>query len=161
MNVSARQWEHSNFLPTVRQVLLDTGLPPSCLILEATESVLLRDPQGVRSQTQELATLGVQLAVDDYGTGYSNLSQLRHISVDQLKLDRSFVQPLPGGSTEKALVRSSITLAHGLDAQVVGEGIETEEQLRVLRELECDVGQGYLLGRPVPPDGIESQYIRT
>lgn len=161
VNVSERQWEDPNFLSTVRQVLLETGLPASCVTLEVTESVLLKDPQGVWAQTQELAALGVQLALDDYGTGYSNLSQLRHISVAQLKLDRSFVQPLPGGSKEQALVHSSITLGRGLDAQVVGEGIETQEQLQALRELDCDVGQGYLLGRPVPPGEIEHQYIRT
>ncbi|MFC4637932.1 putative bifunctional diguanylate cyclase/phosphodiesterase [Deinococcus hohokamensis] len=160
VNVSVRQWEEPAFMPLVQQILLDTGLSPSHLILEITESVLLSDPQDARMQAEGLASLGVRVALDDYGTGYSNLSQLQSLRIGQLKLDRSFVQPLPGGPREQALVQSALTLGQALDARVVAEGIETEEQLLMLHALGCPVGQGYFLGRPVPAAEFEVQHLQ-
>ncbi|GBF06782.1 diguanylate cyclase/phosphodiesterase with GAF sensor [Deinococcus aerius] len=160
VNVSARQWEDPSFPEQVRRVLGEAGLPPERLVLEVTESVLFSNPQGARRLAQGLASLGVRVAVDDYGTGFSNLRQLQHLPIGQLKLDRSFVQPLPGGDKDQALVRSAVTLARGLNAAVVGEGIETEGQLTALRRLGCTVGQGFLLGRPVGAEEFEARHLR-
>ncbi|MBZ9749549.1 EAL domain-containing protein [Deinococcus sp. HMF7604] len=159
VNVSVRQWEEPSFVPLVEQVLLETNLPPCRLVLEITESVLLSEPQNARIQAEQLASLGVQVALDDYGTGYSNLSQLQHLRIGQLKLDRSFVRPLPGDLKDQALVQSALTLGHALNAAVVAEGIETDVQRQLLCDLGCPVGQGYFLGRPVLAADFEQQYL--
>ncbi len=160
VNVSVRQWEGAEFVPLVQQILLDTRFPPSQLVLEITESVLLSEPRAAQTQAERLASLGVRVALDDYGTGYSNLSQLQHLRIGQLKLDRSFVQPLPGGLREQALIQSALTLGHALNARVVAEGIETDAQLQMLRALACPVGQGYFLGRPVSAEEFEGRYLK-
>lgn len=160
VNVSVRQWEEPGFVPLVQQILLDTGLAPSHLILEITESVLLSEPQDAQRQAEQLASLGVRVALDDYGTGYSNLSQLQHLRIGQLKLDRSFVRPLPGIRRDQALVQSALTLGDALEARVVAEGIETDNQLQSLRAMGCPVGQGYLLGRPVTGAEFEQRHLR-
>ncbi|MFD1732859.1 EAL domain-containing protein [Deinococcus malanensis] len=160
VNVSVRQWEEATFVPLVQQILLETGLSPSRLVLEITESVLLSEPVEARRQAEQLASLGVRVALDDYGTGYSNLSQLQHLPIAQLKLDRTFVHPLPGGVRDQALVQSALTLGQALDAAVVAEGIETDTQLQVLRSLACPVGQGYFLGRPVPASEFALQHLQ-
>ncbi|GBF05017.1 diguanylate cyclase/phosphodiesterase with GAF sensor [Deinococcus aerius] len=159
VNVSVRQWEAPHFLAQVTEVLRETGLPPARLILEVTESALLHDPEGTQGLARELADLGVRVALDDFGTGCSSLGQLQRLTIGQLKLDRSFVGPLSGWPRDQAIARTVVTLGHWLSVPTVGEGIETAEQLGVLRDLDCEVGQGFLLGSPLPPEEFESRYL--
>ncbi|SMB77956.1 putative bifunctional diguanylate cyclase/phosphodiesterase [Deinococcus hopiensis] len=160
VNVSVRQWELPAFLSTVERVLQDTGLPPQRLILEVTESVLLTEAQRSSQLMNHLRTLGVRVALDDFGTGFSSLSQLVHLDVSQLKVDRSFVQCLPDHARYAAVTGMIVSLGQLLGAQVVGEGIETEAQRNALEMLGCDVGQGYLFARPMPPEAVERWYLR-
>lgn len=159
VNVSVRQWEDPDFLGSVKRVLEATNLPAACLVLEVTESVMLTRPREALRLAETLTALGVQVSLDDFGTGYSSLSQLQHLSIRQLKVDRSFVQGLPDQARGLAVTETIILLGHRLDARVVGEGIETEAQCETLRGLGCDVGQGFLFARPMSPQEVEGRYL--
>lgn len=148
VNVSARQFRDNEFLHVVQAILASSGLPAERLELELTESVLMDDVTRAVDFMHAIRRLGVRMSIDDFGTGYSSLSYLQSFPIDQLKLDRSFVRPLPeGGAT---LASAVIALAHGFKLTVVAEGVETAEQLAWLQAAGCDVVQGYLLGRPMP-----------
>ena len=131
-------------------VLRDTGARPSCIELELTESVIMRDSPEVAQRLRELTALGIRLAVDDFGTGYSSLSYLHRFPIDTLKVDRSFVGTMEDGSENGEIVRTVIALAKTLGMDVVAEGIETIHQLHQLQILGCEYGQGYLFSKPVP-----------
>ena len=149
VNVSARQFRSGNLIGTVRQLLADSGLPPSLLLLELTESMLLRHEEGVAAKLAEFKRLGVRLAIDDFGTGYSSLSYLRELPIDVLKIDKSFVDGITASPQRLALVKAIVAIAGTLDIAVVAEGIETAEQCALLTDMGCDYGQGYLLARPM------------
>jgi len=149
INVSAHQFRSGNFVATVRSALEDAGLPPSLLLLELTESVLLRHEEGIAANLAELQRLGVRLAIDDFGTGYSSLSYLRELPVDVLKIDRSFVEGITTSQRRLALAKGIVAIASTLSIAVVAEGIETVEQCELLTEMGCQHGQGYLLARPM------------
>jgi diguanylate cyclase (GGDEF)-like protein len=147
VNLSVRQLLHRDLVSQVRQLLDESGLPAQQLTLEVTESALIAD-LGVASQVlDQLRGLGVRLALDDFGTGYSSLAYLRHLPVDELKLDRSFLVDLYDPASQ-AVVSAVIDVAHALDMTVVGEGVERPEQLDALGRLGCDLAQGFLCGRP-------------
>ncbi len=153
VNLSARQFVQADLVDEVSGILTMTGLEPSELELEITESVLMdQSESGVRT-LRRLRELGVRLVLDDFGTGYSSLSYLKHLPLDTIKIDRSFVVGLDG-KADRSIVEAVVALAHGLGIGVVAEGIETETQHRQLIELGCDLGQGYLFSPPVP--GIEA-----
>jgi diguanylate cyclase (GGDEF)-like protein/PAS domain S-box-containing protein len=156
VNVSARQFRDPGFVPGVRDILSESGLDPSLLLLELTESVLLRGDERIRAQLAELKQLGVQLAIDDFGTGYSSLSYLREMPVDVLKIDRSFIEGMTVSRARLALVEVIIGLANTLGLKVTAEGIESEVQRELLISLGCEFGQGYLLERPMPADEAEA-----
>jgi diguanylate cyclase (GGDEF)-like protein/PAS domain S-box-containing protein len=149
INVSAVQFRSGNFVTTVRSALENAGLPPSLLLLELTESVLLRNDEGIAANLTELQRLGVRLAIDDFGTGYSSLSYLRELPIDILKIDRSFVEGITASQRRLALAKGIVAIASTLDIAVIAEGIETREQCDVLTEMGCEYGQGYLLARPM------------
>jgi len=149
VNVSARQFRSGNLIDTVRQVLADLRLPPSLLLLELTESVLLRHEEGIGANLAELKRLGVRLAIDDFGTGYSSLSYLRELPIDVLKIDKSFVDGITASPQRLALVKAIVAIARTLDIAVVAEGIETAAQCALLTDMGCQYGQGYLLARPM------------
>ncbi|MFN8637255.1 MAG: EAL domain-containing protein [Chloroflexota bacterium] len=155
VNLSARQFVQADLVDEVARVLFETGLDSTCLKLEITESVLMRDIDGTIDKLWQLKALGVQLAIDDFGTGYSSLSYLKRFPVDTLKIDRSFVSGLGHDSNDTAIVRSVVALAKSLNLAVTGEGIETVEQLEQLQALGCDRGQGYLFAQPLDPDEID------
>jgi len=136
----------------VSSALEDAGLAPGRLCLELTESAVLG--AGAAETLRALKALGVRLAIDDFGTGYSSLSYLKHLPLDTIKIDRSFVAGLTGDDANLPIVQAVISLAHGLGIDVTAEGIETAEQLVWLRELVCDRGQGYYYARPLPPEQI-------
>jgi diguanylate cyclase (GGDEF)-like protein/PAS domain S-box-containing protein len=154
VNVSGRHLEDQRLAQTVAAVLAETGLHPELLCLEITESVFVSDAPVVRRQLRSLEELGVALAVDDFGTGYSSLRYLKRFPIHSLKIDRTFVAELERGPRDVAIVQAVITLAHALDLSVVAEGVETPEQLAVLKALGCEVGQGYYWSEAVSADDL-------
>jgi diguanylate cyclase (GGDEF)-like protein len=156
VNVSSHQLYDHQFVTDVEEALRTSGLPPTSLILELTESALLADTAHIHERLDALKRLGVQLAIDDFGTGYSSLSYLRTFPVDFLKIDRSFVNQInqPGSEQGRAMVRSIISIGHDLKLGVIAEGIEETGQLDELRDAGCDTGQGWLFARAVPADQI-------
>ena len=124
-------------------------MPPRCLKLEITESVFSDNIEAAVGLLTQLRELGVQLSIDDFGTGYSSLSYLQRFPIDTLKIDRSFVTQMMENEENLAIVRTIVALAQNLGMDVVAEGVETEDQLRLLRKLECENGQGYLFSTPL------------
>ena len=164
VNVSARQLAEGTLLEHVAEALTDSGIAPSSLVLEVTETALVTDPDAVAERLSELRALGTRLALDDFGTGYSSLSYLRQFDVDVLKIDRSFVTLLDG-TTDAAIVHGLVQLGRTLGLEVVAEGVETEAQRDRLREERCDLAQGWLFAKPLEADEAEllllSQAART
>jgi EAL domain-containing protein (putative c-di-GMP-specific phosphodiesterase class I) len=128
------------------------GLPDKTLVIEVTEGMLLDNNPFVVQQLRQIVDHGMELALDDFGTGYSSLSYLKKFDFHFLKIDRAFVMHLADGATDYALCDAIITMAHKLGMQVIAEGVETVEQMRLLRQAGCDFGQGQLFSRPVPAD---------
>ncbi|HEY6761300.1 MAG TPA: GGDEF domain-containing phosphodiesterase, partial [Baekduia sp.] len=149
VNVSAVQLKEPGFPEAVALILEETGTDPKSLVIELTESVFA-DDEGVSDALRRLRALGPALSVDDFGTGYSSLSYLRRLDVDSVKIDRSFVAGLGDEPRDAALVRSIIELGHALGLTMVAEGVEQADQERFLRDAGCDLGQGWLFGRPAP-----------
>jgi diguanylate cyclase (GGDEF)-like protein/PAS domain S-box-containing protein len=154
VNISGKQLQRIGFTDEVREVLAESGLPPSALVLEMTESVLMHDTESSSQTLRELKEMGIRIAIDDFGTGYSSLSYLHRFPVDILKIDRSFVERLSGVNAEESLVQSIVQLAQTLQLETIAEGIEDQGQLLTLRRLGCQVAQGYHFGRPGPPDVV-------
>ena len=148
VNVSARQFRTPGFVDSVAQALATSGLAPSALTLELTESALLNRDEQMHNDLMELKLIGVRLAIDDFGTGYSSLSYLRELPIDVLKVDKSFVDGITSSEQQLALVEGIIGIAQKLDLEVVAEGIETDEQREMLAAMGCRYGQGYLLAMP-------------
>jgi diguanylate cyclase (GGDEF)-like protein/PAS domain S-box-containing protein len=154
VNLSARQLRHTNIVQDIANALDDSGLLPSRLILEITESVLMIDTTATLSRLFQLKSLGVRLAIDDFGTGYSSFAYLRRFPIDIIKIDKSFVDGVASEPTASALVDAMIRIGKTLRLETVAEGIERTEQADCLRTLKCDIGQGYLFSRPLPSDAI-------
>jgi diguanylate cyclase (GGDEF)-like protein/PAS domain S-box-containing protein len=154
VNLSARQFQHPTLVEDVGRVLEETGLEPSSLMFEITESIAMRDAAAAADILANLKRLGVRLAIDDFGTGYSSLSYLHRFPIDVLKIDRSFISRLDSERHDVAIIEAVIALARGLNMEVTAEGIETNDQLTHLERLGCDNGQGYYFGRPMPSDSV-------
>jgi EAL domain-containing protein (putative c-di-GMP-specific phosphodiesterase class I) len=150
VNLSGRQLDHAGLPAEMDAVLRETGLAPECLVLEITETVIMRNAELALTHLSELKRIGVRLAIDDFGTGYSSLSYLQRFPVDVVKIDRAFTQGLTDGGNGAALVRTIIALAGMLSLSTIAEGVEEPGQRAELCELGCDAGQGYLFGRPAP-----------
>jgi diguanylate cyclase (GGDEF)-like protein/PAS domain S-box-containing protein len=155
VNVSAMQFMHADFSPSLQSILQDTGADPRLLKLELTESLLLDNVDGVVSKMHELRGLGISFSIDDFGTGYSSLNYLKLLPLDEIKLDRSFVSDLTHSDGARAIIHSIISLAQVLRLHIVAEGVETLEQRDILLAEGCHGFQGYLYGRPVPVDQLE------
>jgi diguanylate cyclase (GGDEF)-like protein/PAS domain S-box-containing protein len=156
VNLSSRQFQVPGLVAQVAEVLQETGLSPRSLRLEVTESLLMDKHPNVAQSMTELRAMGVRLDLDDFGTGYSSLSYLHQFPIDTLKIDRSFIQRM--GATDEALeiVNTILALASSLDMEVVAEGVETEQQLELLRKMHCSYAQGYHLSRPIEPVQFET-----
>ncbi len=150
VNLSARQFRAANLVDQIQGILATTGLDPSMLEVELTETVVMDDVPRAVERMHQLKRIGIELVIDDFGTGYSSLASLKQFPLNGLKIDRSFVAGLEINREDRAIVTATITLAQALGLHVVAEGIETESQVTLLRELGCDVGQGFYLGRPAP-----------
>ena len=155
VNVSALQLKQGDFVDSVLEAIAGFGAAP-LLDLEITESVLLDDIDDSTRKLQILRRAGVEISVDDFGTGYSSLNYLARLPVDTLKIDRSFVMRMRGVGYPRNIVAMIVSLAHTMGLKVIAEGVEEDEQMRLLRELGCDQIQGYLMSRPVPADKIEA-----
>lgn len=153
-NLSPRQLEDPDLPTLVQQALAASGLPAHSLCLEITENAIMQDPATAARVLNTLRELGVCLAIDDFGTGYSSLAQLRRLPLDILKIDRSFVGDLGDSYELEVLVTSIVAMAHGVGLEVVAEGVETAEQLAILRRIGCDQAQGFYFGKPAPIDGL-------
>ena len=149
VNMSVRQFRQQDMVGNVAKVLAATGLDPGCLDLEITESILLEE-QSVINTLHELDAMGVQFSIDDFGTGYSSLSYLKRLPIDTLKIDRSFVQNIPGNADDAAIAQAILAMARSLGIRVVAEGVETAEQLEFLCRHGCDALQGYYFSQPLP-----------
>jgi EAL domain-containing protein (putative c-di-GMP-specific phosphodiesterase class I) len=160
VNVSMIQFERRDWADSVEQVLKTTGLPPSCLELELTESVVMQNAKEAATRLNQLRKLGVRLAIDDFGTGYSSLNYLQQLPIDTLKIDQSFIENLHPGSSQdpssEAIVRAIIALAKSMDLNLIAEGVETEWQEDFLRKHGCEGMQGFLFARPMPPEACEA-----
>jgi diguanylate cyclase (GGDEF)-like protein len=154
VNLSAAQLQQPDFVEDLQTILAETGMAPRDLILELTESAMFHDTHTTIARLQALRALGVRIAIDDFGTGYSSLGYLRRFQVDILKIAREFIGDSGGASDEWAFARAIIALGRTLDLRVVAEGIEDEGQLRALRGLGCELGQGYLFARPADGETI-------
>jgi EAL domain-containing protein (putative c-di-GMP-specific phosphodiesterase class I) len=150
VNVSARQFHDGDIVERVASVLAENAMTPGSLEIEITERVALRGEGATEEILKRLKDLGVRLAIDDFGTGYSALAYLRRFPIDTLKVDRSFVGDAVNNREAAAITRAIIGVGQQLGLRVVAEGVETEEQLRLLRLTTCDAVQGYLLAVPVP-----------
>ncbi|MEU4622628.1 EAL domain-containing protein [Actinoplanes sp. NPDC023801] len=161
VNVSARQFRTADFADRVREALAATGARPEWLLLEITESLVLKDADKVLADLKALRALGVRIAIDDFGTGYSSLSYLRQMPVDVLKLDKSFIDDILHSRQQHALVDAIVTLSHNLDLAVVAEGIEEPGQRAALDAMGCQYGQGYHFAKPLWPaeiPGLAAEY---
>jgi len=155
VNIAAREAARFELCAELTTLVRKARLSPRRFELELTETALLREPERARTTMECLRQNGFSLALDDFGTGYSSLTHLRELPIDRVKLDRSFVSNLPAGSTDKKIVRAVIDLAHSLALEVVAEGVETQAQASLLRELGCDLAQGYLYAPPLSEDELE------
>ncbi len=161
VNVSPIQFQRQNLLATVAHALANSGLPPSRLILELTETALLHDTGFTRKIMSDLKTLGVGLALDDFGTGFSSLYHLQHYSFDKIKIDKDFVGAASVSSSSEVIVKTIVQLARDLGMTTVAEGIETEAQLKALRDMGCDELQGYFLSHPQTEESIVDELKYT
>jgi EAL domain-containing protein (putative c-di-GMP-specific phosphodiesterase class I) len=160
VNMSAAQFRDDMLADRIAAILDRTGLPAARLELEVTESLYIDNIAGALATLHALRRTGVKIALDDFGTGYSSLSYLRSFPFDKIKIDRSFVHALTADASALSLVQTIVAMGHNLDLLVTAEGVETEHQLNLLRQEGCDEVQGFLLGRPMPPDDIED-YLRA
>jgi EAL domain-containing protein (putative c-di-GMP-specific phosphodiesterase class I) len=156
VNISTRQLADETLVDTVRKAMARTGLGRGRLVLEITESTLMEDPDRAAETLRELAALGLGVAIDDFGTGYSSLAALKHLDLDALKLDRSLVTGVARGTRDSAIVEAVVAMSRALDLRMVAEGVESEEELRELRRLGCDLAQGFYFARPVPAKELEA-----
>ena len=152
VNLAPQQVQQANLVEVVTDILGETGLPPSSLTLEVTEGVLLEDRPLHRKTLEGLSNAGVKLALDDFGVGYSALGYLRHFPMDKLKIDQSFIAAIGNEARSRQLVTAIISMARALDLTVTAEGVETEDQVALLRAASCQRGQGYFLARPATAD---------
>ncbi|MES2107081.1 MAG: EAL domain-containing protein [Pseudomonadota bacterium] len=159
INVSALQFQQSDFVANLAAALQEAGLAPDRIELELTESILIRDADEALRVLESLARLGVNMAIDDFGTGYSSLSYLKRFPISKLKIDRSFVQHLPDDESDVAIVTAIVSLAHALKLKVIAEGVETEEQRAFLQTLGCNELQGFLYSPALTPAEFESHYL--
>jgi EAL domain-containing protein (putative c-di-GMP-specific phosphodiesterase class I) len=161
VNCSAVELRDRSFVAGVREILTATGLEPSNLILELTETVLMQDMESTARVLQSLKEIGVHLALDDFGTGFSSLSHLQRFPIDVLKIDQSFIRNLTADSNDASIVGAVIGMADSLRMRVVAEGVETEQQLIVLEEQCCPEAQGYYFSRPLIAEDLTALLWRA
>jgi EAL domain-containing protein (putative c-di-GMP-specific phosphodiesterase class I) len=149
VNVSMQQFIQPNFLPVLEQILVETRLEPEKLQIEITESLLQKNPSGTIALFKSLKAMKIQIAIDDFGTGYSNLSRLRTMPIDCLKIDRVFVNNIENNQRNQAILSSMVAMAQGMGLDIIAEGVETQGQHDFLKEKNCNEAQGFMLSLPL------------
>jgi len=155
INMSPRQLAEPDLLEMVNKVVTETGADPATLCVEVTEGVLLEETGGAMANLRGLKDLGLRIGIDDFGKGFSSLTYLKRLPVDMLKIDRAFVHGLGQSKEDSAIAAAVINLAQALELTSIAEGVETPDQLAQLREMGCDLAQGYLFASPQPAEVIE------
>lgn len=155
VNVSVRHLIKEDFITEINDILKESGLPPEQLEIEITESIMLDSEDRAMSSIRQLKAMGVKIAIDDFGTGYSSLSYLNKIPADVLKIDKSFIDKMNSSSSSKQYVASIISIGHIMNFEVISEGVEQIDQLESLREIGCDMIQGFIWGKPMMPEDVE------
>ncbi len=156
VNLSANVLYQPELFHHVESAMAIWSMPVERLVLEVTESAMMRDPESSMATLRRLAEMGVTISIDDFGTGYSSLAYLKHLPVGELKIDKSFIMQMLENAADRQIVRSVIDLAHNLGLDVVAEGVESEETARELAGMGCDIAQGYFFARPMPRDALEA-----
>lgn len=159
VNLSVREFQEQNLLQVIDQILTESGLSGDRIDIEITESALMQDVEETIRKIYALRERGIHISIDDFGTGYSSLQYLRRLPVDRLKIDRSFIQTIGHDRRDQAIVKSVIEMGHSLGIKVLAEGIETPEQMQLIRNFDCDEGQGYFFSPPVPIDEMIQRCI--
>ncbi len=159
-NLSAVQFKQTDLGDFLEATVRQSGIDPRNLAFELTESAMMQNPEQVRVLLSRLKDLGISISIDDFGTGYSSLSYLKKLPADNLKIDISFVRDITNNPDDGAIVSSIVSMAHNLHLKTIAEGVETEEQLKILHILRCDMVQGYYFSKPVPADAVESMLTR-
>ncbi|HHW21499.1 MAG TPA: EAL domain-containing protein [Clostridiaceae bacterium] len=160
VNVSGLQFQSESFIHSVTSALKYTGLSPDCLEIEITESIL-HEIGKIGENVNKLRRLGVKISIDDFGTGYSSISLLKSLTVNNLKLDPSFVKDVDTNPKTELLIKSIIDMGHNLGFKIVAEGVEYEYQMRMLQRNGCDLFQGYYFSRPMPAEDIEALWQKS
>jgi EAL domain-containing protein (putative c-di-GMP-specific phosphodiesterase class I) len=156
VNLSARQFADEDFLKDIAHALKQSGLRPELLELELTESMVMQNPERAVTLLAAVKLLGVRIAIDDFGVGYSSLAQIKRFPIDTLKVDRSFIRDLAENAEDRAITEAIIAMGKTLSLTVVAEGVETREQQAFLSDHACDAMQGYYFSRPVPEEQFAS-----
>jgi diguanylate cyclase (GGDEF)-like protein len=159
VNLSVKQLQDQNLIPTITVILAETGLSPTALEIEITESIAIKDLDLTIAILKSLREIGVKIALDDFGTGYSALAVLKYLPLDRLKIDRTFIQELRANTVDAGIVRTIVNLGHELNLTVVAEGVETIEQFEFLRSINCDAVQGFLFSRPLSAPDLQAIII--
>lgn len=155
VNLSDRQFNDTDMVSVVKTVIKDTGINPHYLELELTEGMIMKNLEEAVDTLSRLKEMGVHISIDDFGTGHSSLNYIKHLPLDLLKIDRSFISDISTDPEDAAIAKAIISMAHNLKLQVTAEGVETEQQLNILRSYDCDFMQGYYFSKPAPPQAIE------
>jgi predicted signal transduction protein with EAL and GGDEF domain len=156
VNLSAHNLQDEKIVKFIRELLAETGFSPKYLTLEITENAMMSDPEHAVKILGHLSAMGIRLAVDDFGTGFSSLGYLKRLPVNELKIDKSFVFDMVKNDNDAVIVRSTIDLAHNLGLKVVAEGVEDKDTMDLLKILRCDTAQGYLISKPIPAKDFEA-----
>jgi len=154
VNISSKQFMQLDFVGELESILKETGLPATALKLEITETVIIENPTSVADILRDLRSLNIQLCIDDFGTGYSSLSYLHQLPFDVVKVDRAFVQNIEENRESLELVQGIVSLCKNLGLKITAEGVETPVQLEMLRNMQCEYVQGYLVAKPMPAEEV-------
>jgi len=155
VNISAKQLRHPEFVVMVRRIVKETSLPPDMLVLEITESTAMQDVEFTQRTLNRLRHEGISFALDDFGTGYSSLNYLKKFPIEWLKIDRSFIKNIISSAQDAAIAKAIVQVAKDLHLKLIAEGVEEMDQMTLLKQLGCDIVQGYIVSPPLPPDGVE------
>ncbi|QBG36668.1 EAL domain-containing protein [Litorilituus sediminis] len=160
VNITAVEFQDSQLVTNIQSLLQEYNLPPKYLELEITENVVMTDIEQAMNTIVKLQNMGIKVSIDDFGTGYSSLAYLRKLPIDKIKIDRSFITEVASNDSDLTIVKSMVELSHGLGKRVLAEGVETEEQLNVLRHLGCDAVQGYYINKPIPDEQLQQYFTK-
>ena len=152
VNVSVRHLMKNNFIDDIKRILRKNNVSPSIIEIEITESIMIDSAEKALQRIDELKQLGLKVAIDDFGTGYSSLSYLNSFPTDMLKIDKSFIDNMSLNESSKQYVAMIISIGHTLDLKVISEGVESDDQVKILKSIGCDYIQGYVWGKPLPPE---------